>query len=116
MSINNCDIDLNTCEKSKKFKRSDIDEIARKCGINPNEYKSRKTLCEAIVAKNKGDVPHQKPVSSPSVASNNDCNISQNICEKSKKYNREDINSIAEKCGVENPKKFKSRKDLCMEL
>ena len=116
MSINNCDIDLNTCEKSKKFKRSDIDEIARKCGINPNEYKSRKTLCEAIVAKNKGDVPHQKPVSIPSVASNNDCNISQNICEKSKKYNREDINSIAEKCGVENPKKFKSRKDLCMAI
>jgi len=117
MSINICDIDFKTCEKSKKYKRSDIDEIARKCGINPNEYKSRKTLCEAIVAKNNGDIPAPKSTkTSPNKKSADDCDIPQNICEKSKKYNRENINDIAQKCGIDNPKKFKSRKELCMAI
>ena len=30
-----CDIDLKTCETSKKFKKPDIVELAKKCGIDP---------------------------------------------------------------------------------
>jgi hypothetical protein len=118
MSINNCDIDFKTCEKSKKYKRADIDEIARKCDINPDEYKNRKTLCEAIVAKkSKGDIPTPKNTKTVPVKDPKDnCDIPQNICEKSKKYNREDINSIAKNCGIDDPTKFKSRKALCMAI
>jgi hypothetical protein len=119
MSSNNiCNIDLNSCEKSKKYKRSDIDEIAKKCDINPKEYKNRKTLCEAIVNK-KGNVKNpanEKPTNEIPKKTKNDCDIEQNTCEKSKKYNRENINEIAIKCGIENPKKFKNRKELCMAI
>jgi hypothetical protein len=127
-SNNNCDIDLNKCEKSKKYKRADIDKIAKKCGINPDEYKNRKLLCEAIVAKNssyqkepisekpklKEPISEKPKLKEPTINSE-DCNIKQNICEKSKKYNRSDIDDIAKKCGI-NPDEYKNRKLLCMAI
>ena len=122
-SDNICNIELDKCEKSKKYKRADIDEIARKCGINPNEYKSRKTLCQAIVAKNiktsgkKEEEPDKSKEEEPDKSKEEEpvrnCNINENECKKSKKYKRTDINDLALKCGIENPKKFKSRNDLC---
>jgi hypothetical protein len=55
MSSNNCDIDINTCKKSKKLKKKDIEDLAIKCNVDPNEYKNRDDLCEAIVKKNNPD-------------------------------------------------------------
>ena len=51
---------------------------------------------------------------SDSKNSNNfDCNISEKECKKSKKYKRDDINDIAEACGIKDPVKVKSRDKLC---
>ena len=44
---------------------------------------------------------------------NFDCNISEKECKKSKKYKRDDINEIAEACGIKDPIKIKSRDKLC---
>jgi hypothetical protein len=55
MATNNCNIDLHECKKSKKLKREDINRIAESCGLNPKEYNSRDTLCEAIDRQNNPD-------------------------------------------------------------
>ena len=44
--------------------------------------------------------------------SSNNCDIDINICKKSKKLKKADIEKIAINCGV-NPKEFKNRDELC---
>jgi hypothetical protein len=43
----NCDIPNNTCEKSAKYKKADIEELAKKCGVT-NLKGTRKELCQRI--------------------------------------------------------------------
>ncbi|ABF82114.1 hypothetical protein MIV084L [Invertebrate iridescent virus 3] len=49
-----CDVDLKTCQKSSKFKKKDIVELGKQCGVNPylsnGKEKSRTVICTEIVA------------------------------------------------------------------
>ena len=52
-----CDIDLKTCETSKKLKKPDIVELAKKCGIDPyliggKKEKTRNVICTELVQRN----------------------------------------------------------------
>ena len=53
--IPGCDIEQKKCETSQKYKKSDIIELAEKCGIDiydeNNKIKSRQKLCLEIVEK-----------------------------------------------------------------
>ena len=52
------------CEKSKKYKRSDIDKIAKTYNIDYKKYKNRKLLCEAILLEIKSSSKRTKKTSS----------------------------------------------------
>ena len=52
------------CEKSKKYKRSDIDKIAKTYNIDYKKYKNRKLLCEAILLEIKSSSKRTKKSSS----------------------------------------------------
>ena len=48
-----CDIDLKTCETSSKFRKKDIIDLGKKCGVDPfltnGREKTRKVICTEIV-------------------------------------------------------------------
>ena len=52
-----CDIDLKTCETSKKLKKPDIVTLAKNCGIDPylpggKKEKTRNVICTELVQRN----------------------------------------------------------------
>ena len=114
MISKNCNISYNDCEKSKKYKRPDIDKIAEDCGIvNSKEYKNRKVLCQAIVNKNLGK-PHLPD--QINIDTNLNCNIEEKKCNR---QTRGELYKLAEKCNIKDPKNKKlypTIKDLCNEI
>ena len=56
MSEIDCDIEEKKCKTSTKYKKSDIVDLAIKCGIEPGK-KSRNQLCEEIVKLNTSEAP-----------------------------------------------------------
>lgn len=63
MSLN-CNISLKDCNNTHKYKRADINRLAAECGLNPDEFKSRVKLCDAIITKRGGaaEIPAPKVV------------------------------------------------------
>ena len=117
----NCDIPQNTCEKSSKYKKPDIEALAKKCGITDTKGLTRKQLCERIAQSLAGgvvpDVPvvPDIPVVVPHPVDDGlNCDIPQNTCEKSKKFKVADIKELARKCGVTDL--TGSRKKLCERI
>ena len=45
-----CDIDTKTCNNSNKYKKNDIIDLARYCGIDFEEKESRKNICDKLVS------------------------------------------------------------------
>jgi len=63
MSLN-CNISLKDCNNTHKYKRADINRLAIECGLNPDEYKNRVSLCNALITKRGGadEIPPPKIV------------------------------------------------------
>ena len=65
-----CDIPMNRCEKGTMYKKADIQELAKKCGLTGDDLKgSRKKLCEKITEALGGKKPsseQEKPTSKTS--------------------------------------------------
>jgi NACalpha-BTF3-like transcription factor len=84
----NTDESINFCQKSKLYKTKDIQELAKKCGIDITK-KSRQELCNEIAKSiSSGNFELESP----------ECN--EENANKCNTYNRMDINLLAQKCGV----------------
>jgi hypothetical protein len=120
-----CDIDLKTCEKSSKYKKKDIVDLGKKCGVDPylpnGREKTRQVICTEIV--------NQYSTNPPSSSSESDddedmgkqdqdpiCGISEKECNKLDNVN---LLALGEYCGVDiyTPKdNLKTSKTICKSV
>ncbi|CCV02030.1 putative ubiquitin thioesterase Virion core protein [Invertebrate iridovirus 25] len=118
-----CDIDLKTCEKSSKYKKKDIVDLGKKCGVNPilpnGREKTRRVICTEIVNQYSAN-----PSSSSSESDDDEgqqsnknidpiCGISEKECNELDKTN---LLALGEYCEVDvyTPKgNLKSSKSIC---
>ncbi|CCV01856.1 Putative ubiquitin thioesterase,Virion core protein [Invertebrate iridescent virus 22] len=113
-----CDIDLKTCEKSSKYKKKDIVDLGKKCGVDPylpnGREKTRKVICTEIVNQYSAN-PSSSDNSDDDEGQNIDpiCGISEKDCNELDKVN---LLALGEYCGVDvyTPKgNLKSSKSIC---
>jgi hypothetical protein len=135
-SLLNCDISEGECNKTK-YRKQQIVDLAISCGIDPAR-KTKKQLCEAIVASYQGvtvspvskksrksasrkrsrkSASRKSAVSKRSrkslpVEQSVDCSISESKCNR---YKKDEIKEIALKCGID-PSLYKTKKDLCQAI
>jgi len=95
MSEINCDVEEKKCKTSTKYKKSDIVDLAIKCGIEPGK-KSRNQLCEEIVKLNNEETPRS---SSSRTSRSTSRRTSRSTPDISKKTKNELI-QIAESMGI----------------
>ena len=138
-----CNIPQKTCETSSKYKKPDIMDLAKRCGVT-NLSGTRKELCARIAAKMAAGVvpepvvdgdkpqtpekpptpdepppgpvvpPVPQPVPQPVAGGELGCDIPQKTCETSSKYKKNDIMDLAKRCGVTNLSG--TRKELCARI
>jgi hypothetical protein len=118
----NCSINQNTCEGSSKYKKADIIELARKCGVTDLSG-TRKDICTRITANLVSSPPSPSPLPLPvplplplplPLKEGLTCSIEKSKCEGSSKYKKEDILALAKQCGVTDL--TGTRKDLCARI
>jgi hypothetical protein len=103
-----CDIDLKTCEKSSKYKKKDIVDLGKKCGVDPylanGREKTRRVICTEIVNNYVNESEEEDdPI----------CNISKEDCEN---LDMVDIQALGEHCDVNVYSKngnLKPQKTIC---
>jgi hypothetical protein len=100
----NCSIDKNTCEGSSKYKKADILDLAKQCGVT-DLTGTRKDLCARITSRMAVPVPMKDGLT---------CSIDKNTCERSSKYKKADILDLAKQCGVTDL--TGTRNDLCARI
>ena len=119
-----CDIDLKTCEKSSKYKKKDIVDLGKKCGVDPylpnGREKTRQVICTEIVNQYSAN-----PSSSSQSDSEDDegpngedpiCGISEKKCLSLDKI---DGLALGEHCGVNiysSNGKLKPIKSICKSV
>jgi hypothetical protein len=121
-----CDIDLKTCEKSSKYKKKDIVDLGKKCGVNPNlpngREKTRQVICTEIVNQYSANPSSSSSESDDDegqkLKNNNDpiCGISEKKCNGLEKV---DLLALGEYCGVDvytAKGNLKSSKTICRSV
>ena len=114
-----CDIDLKTCEKSSKYKKKDIVDLGKKCGVLPylpdGREKTRKAICTEIVNR-------YESASSSSESDDDErnfdsiCDITEKEC---KDLNKVDVLALGEHCGVNiytDKGNFKPINSICKSI
>ena len=119
-----CDIDLKTCEKSSKYKKSDIVALGKKCGVNtklPNgKEKTRNVICTEISNLYKANPSSSQSSDDDegSMVTTKDplCDITEKKCQRLDKI---DVMALGEHCGVEiydSKGKVKPSKSICKSI
>ena len=119
-----CDIDLKTCEKSSKYKKSDITALGKKCGVNtklPNgKEKTRNVICTEISNLYKANPSSSQSSDDDegSMVTTKDplCDITEKKCQRLDKI---DVMALGEHCGVEiydSKGKVKPSKSICKSI
>jgi hypothetical protein len=119
-----CDIDLKTCEKSSKYKKSDIVALGKKCGVNtklPNgKEKTRNVICTEISNLYKANPSSSQSSDDDegSIVTTKDplCDITEKKCQSLDKI---DVMALGEHCGVEiydSKGKVKPSKSICKSI
>jgi hypothetical protein len=119
-----CDIDLKTCEKSSKYKKSDIVALGKKCGVDtklPNgKEKTRNVICTEISNLYKANPSSSQSSDDDegSMVTTKDplCDITEKKCQSLDKI---DVMALGEHCGVgiyDSKGKVKPSKSICKSI
>ena len=94
----NCYIKQKVCLKKNK---AQLTELALECGLTDDDIdgKTIPQLCKLIIQKRGDDWEEY------------DCDVSSNDCNKN--MSRKEIDALAKKCGIEDPKDYDNKQLLC---